>query len=109
MCGDCVKEEFPERESICLENGSYLLNYAGCKNCGARSIEIKNRVTSDDEEEELVTYQHICSQCDHVVANHEYSFRVNGEYQEYEMSCMLCGNGEDQRSIMPYDPRGPQT
>ena len=25
--------------------------------------------------------------------------------QEYEMNCLLCGHGEDSRSIMPRDPR----
>ncbi|XP_025105280.1 protein Churchill-like [Pomacea canaliculata] len=109
MCLECVKEEFPERETTCLESGSYLLNYAGCQNCSAKDLQIMNRICTEEDEEELITYQHVCSQCNHVVANHEYTFKVEGEYQEYEMSCMLCGNGEDSRSIMPYDPRGPKT
>ncbi|KAL8619557.1 hypothetical protein ACOMHN_019613 [Nucella lapillus] len=108
MCNECVKEEFPERDTMCLETGSYMLNYKGCAHCGGREVDIKNRVVTEDVDE-LVTYQHVCSHCEHVVANHEYTFKVADEYQEYEMSCLLCGNGEDSRSIMPYDPRGPQT
>ncbi|KAJ3083421.1 Protein Churchill [Quaeritorhiza haematococci] len=36
---------------------------------------------------------------------HEYTFQVSGRYQEYTMSCNLCGNGEDTISILPFDPR----
>lgn len=88
------------------------MNYAGCKNCGDReSVRIVNRQETKDAEEEyeeLVTFQHICSNCDHQIANHEHLFRVEGDYQVYEMQCLLCGHGEDQRSIMPFDPRGPK-
>ncbi|XP_070179586.1 protein Churchill-like isoform X2 [Littorina saxatilis] len=93
---------------MCLETGSYLVNYAGCNECGGRDILIKNRIVSEDEDE-LITFQHVCLHCEHIVANHEYSFKVVEEFQEYEMSCLLCGNGEDSRSIMPCDPRGPQS
>jgi len=27
----------------------------------------------------------------------------------YQMYCMLCGHAEDQRSVLPFDPRGPRT
>lgn len=27
------------------------------------------------------TVSDVCSQCNHVVANHEYTFKVEGEYQ----------------------------
>lgn len=88
------------------------MNYAGCCQCGNRdSIKIVNRnVTNDadEEHEELITFQHICSGCNHQIANHEHLFWIEGDYQIYEMQCLLCGHGEDQRSIMPLDPRGPK-
>ncbi|XP_060554801.1 protein Churchill-like [Ruditapes philippinarum] len=110
MCNACVKEEFPDRESICLDNGSYMLNFAGCANCGEKSsITTINRQTSeDDADEEIITYQHICQSCSHVVANHEHVFRIEEDYQVYEMLCLLCGRSDDQRSILPCDPRGPK-
>ena len=52
---------FVLQESVCLDNGSYLMNYAGCKNCGDReSVRIVNRQETKDaeeEHEELVTFQ----------------------------------------------------
>uniref|UniRef100_T1JJU4 Protein Churchill n=1 Tax=Strigamia maritima TaxID=126957 RepID=T1JJU4_STRMM len=107
MCEQCVKSEFPDRGKMCLDTGAYLLNYQGCIQCQHKdTLEIVNRVAKEDEDgEELITFQHKCSNCDHLIANHEYSFKVNGGYQEYEMECLLCGRAEDSISIMPDDPR----
>jgi hypothetical protein len=44
---------------MCVENGSYLWNFEGCKECGKKEpIVITNRTHQEDEnEEELVTYK----------------------------------------------------
>ncbi|KAL5008646.1 hypothetical protein ScPMuIL_014227 [Solemya velum] len=107
MCVDCLKERCPDRDTVCLDNGSYLMNYAGCKECKSLDvIKITNRVTSEDEDgEEVITYQHVCQNCNHLIANHEYTFRLDDDFQVYQMYCMLCGHSDDERSILPNDPR----
>lgn len=44
---------------MCLENGSYLWNFAACKECGKKDpIVIAHRTEhEDEEEEEFVTYK----------------------------------------------------
>ncbi|XP_041070839.1 protein Churchill isoform X1 [Carcharodon carcharias] len=123
MCGGCVQKEYPERYSLsygigvmqrlllfqgntCLENGSFLLNYVGCAECSKRDfVLIANRTQDDDDGEELVTYDHVCQNCHHIIAQHEYTFTVVDDYQEYTMLCMLCGKAEDSISVLPDDPR----
>ncbi|XP_077442750.1 protein Churchill [Stigmatopora argus] len=106
MCNGCVQKEYPDRGSTCLENGSFLMNYVGCANCHHRDfVLICNKDTEDDDGEEIVTYDHVCKNCDHVIARHEYTFSVVDEYQEYTMLCMLCGKAEDSISVLPDDPR----
>uniref|UniRef100_A0A3B4HAE0 Protein Churchill n=2 Tax=Haplochromini TaxID=319058 RepID=A0A3B4HAE0_9CICH len=134
MCNGCVQKEYPDRGNTCLENGSYLMNYLGCANCHHRDfVMISNKATEDDDGEEIVTYDHVCKNCDHVIARHEYTFSVVDEYQassavvtkpveihtvdsvtlrvffcvvqEYTMLCMLCGKAEDSISVLPDDPR----
>ncbi|KAL3875175.1 hypothetical protein ACJMK2_038217 [Sinanodonta woodiana] len=98
-------------DTMCLDTGSYMMNFAGCAQCQAcEPIKVVNvqRTEDEDNDEELVTFQHVCHECEHVIANHEYTFRVVDEYQVYQMYCALCGHGEDERSIMPCDPRGPK-
>ncbi|KAB7497618.1 Protein Churchill [Armadillidium nasatum] len=51
MCELCVKEEFPDRGSFCLESGAYLLNLKECKGCGEKnSLKVVNctNVIEDD-------------------------------------------------------------
>ena len=45
--------------TICLESGSYLLNFASCKECGRREpLKILDKVDEEDEDgEEMVTYK----------------------------------------------------
>jgi hypothetical protein len=47
------------QENICLENGSYLLNFAGCSQCKKKEpIAVENRVKDESEDgQEAVTYQ----------------------------------------------------
>ncbi|KAJ7371076.1 Protein Churchill [Desmophyllum pertusum] len=106
MCRDCVKVQHPERGTICLESGCYLLNFACCKACGTKEpLKITEKYSQEDSEgEELVTYKHVCPTCDHLVAEHEYTFRVEGKYQEYMMTCLLCGRAADSVSILPDNP-----
>ncbi|XP_029639555.1 protein Churchill [Octopus sinensis] len=107
MCVDCVKEEFPCRDTMCLEDGSYLLNFSRCARCQELgNLSIEDKYCSEDESGlELITYQHVCPNCGHIIASHEYSFTVEDGYMLYTMSCALCGEAEDQRSVLPYDDR----
>ena len=57
------------------------------------------------EEDGEVTYDHVCKNCQHIIARHEYIFRVIDEYQKYIMLCLLCGKAEDSISVFPDDPR----
>lgn len=106
MCQGCVKVQYPERGTMCLESGSYLLNFACCTVCGKREpLKITEKSSQEDNDgEELVTYKHVCPRCGHLVAEHEYTFRVEGQYQEYMMTCLLCGTAADSVSILPDDP-----
>lgn len=90
MCRGCVKQELPQRGTICLESGSYLLNFASCKECGRREpLKILDKVDEEDEDgEEMVTYKHVCPSCNHIVAKHEYTFRVDGEFQVYNTNVL---------------------
>ncbi|ROI33803.1 Protein Churchill [Anabarilius grahami] len=95
-----------ETGNTCLENGSYLMNFLGCANCHQRDfVLIGDRTMVNEDEEEIVTYLHMCKNCDHVIARHEYTFTVVDDYQEYTMLCMLCGKAEDSISVLPDDPR----
>ncbi|XP_041095800.1 protein Churchill [Polyodon spathula] len=106
MCTDCVQKEYPNRGNTCLENGAFLLNYVGCAKCSHRDFMlINNKTTEEEDGEEIVTYDHVCKNCHHVIARHEYTFSVVDDYQEYTMLCMLCGKAEDTISILPDDPR----
>ncbi|KAL6030532.1 hypothetical protein STEG23_007331, partial [Scotinomys teguina] len=66
---------------------------------------ITNRSLKEEDGEEIVTYDHLCKNCHHVVARHEYTFSIMDEFQEYTMLCLLCGKAEDTISILPDDPR----
>lgn len=104
MCKSCVKEQCPDRGRVCLETGSYLVNYRSCSKCSTKDPLIIADMSSEETElTEVVTYNHTCSNCGHLVASHEYIFRVNEDCQEYEMECLLCGRGEDVVSIVPND------
>ncbi|NP_001161517.1 churchill-like protein [Saccoglossus kowalevskii] len=111
MCLDCVKQKCPDRGSMCLDSGAYLVNYHGCSECKQKeplkTVDVQKDIEEDGEES--VSYQHVCPNCMHVVAEHSYSFSVDGEFQDYNMFCMLCGKGSDTISINPTDPRKQQT
>ncbi|XP_066928913.1 protein Churchill-like [Clytia hemisphaerica] len=105
MCKECVINPFPNRNKTCLESGSYLINFKGCKECGKRElIKISNKQLKEDDEEENITYIHTCDSCAHVIAEHEYTFSVIDEEQEYSMNCLLCGTGED--TVQQFIPKG---
>ncbi|XP_012869221.1 PREDICTED: LOW QUALITY PROTEIN: protein Churchill [Dipodomys ordii] len=106
MCGDCVEKEYPNRGNTCLENGSFLLNFTGCAVCSKRDFMlITNKSLKEEDGEEIITYDHLCKNCHHVIARHEYTFSIMDEFQEYTMLCLLCGKAEDTISILPDDPR----
>ncbi|XP_070578849.1 protein Churchill-like [Ptychodera flava] len=110
MCGDCIKQRCPDRGSICLDTGAYLLNFQGCSECKVREpLVVRDRHEETEEDgEETVTYQHVCPNCMHVIAEHSYTFSVEDDFQEYQMFCMLCGRGADTVSVLPDDPRRQQ-
>ncbi|ELT95755.1 hypothetical protein CAPTEDRAFT_113391 [Capitella teleta] len=107
MCNGCVKEEFPDRDSMCLEEGAYFLNFKFCSQCHKKDdvLVISNRIREEIGDVESINYQHVCQNCDHIIAEHEYKFEVEAGFQHYEMNCMLCGFGDDSRSVLPRDPR----
>ncbi|KAK3880225.1 hypothetical protein Pmani_013746 [Petrolisthes manimaculis] len=105
MCHECVKEEYPDRGTVCLDSGAYLANLRGCRGCGQKDkVGVANRTTQDTDQE-LVEYDHVCGGCSHVIASHCHRFWVEDDYQYYEMSCLLCGEADDTRSCQPDDPR----
>uniref|UniRef100_A0A8D0KQ44 Protein Churchill n=1 Tax=Strix occidentalis caurina TaxID=311401 RepID=A0A8D0KQ44_STROC len=82
MCGGCVGTEYPERGTTCLEGGSFLLNFVGCAQCGRRDfVLLGNRAAGLHGGEEIVTYDHLCKNCHHLIARHEYTFSVVDDYQ----------------------------
>ncbi|ROT67260.1 protein Churchill [Penaeus vannamei] len=108
MCQECVKEEYPDRGTICLDTGAYLANLQGCHVCGVKdSLNTANRSIFDSQTspQEVIEYDHVCGNCSHVIASHTHRFWVEEDFQYYEMSCMLCGEADDTRSCLPDDPR----
>ncbi|KAK7083110.1 Phosphatidylinositol 3-kinase catalytic subunit type 3 [Halocaridina rubra] len=93
MCQDCVKEEYPDRGSLCLDSGTYLANLLGCHGCGHKdTLKSVNRATTSNPEflsQEVIEYDHVCGNCSHVVATHDHRFWVEEDYQYYEMSLVL--------------------
>ncbi|XP_065910883.1 protein Churchill-like [Dysidea avara] len=110
MCINCLKTNTPDRGSTCLEKGAYLMNFAGCHACkNVGFLKEESKVSEEDDDgEETVTYNHVCKECDHIVASHEYTFSVDDGFQEYSMNCTLCGYGSATVSILPDDPREKQ-
>lgn len=50
-------DEIFYQESVCLDNGSYMLNFAGCAQCGEKSrLSVVNRQIDDANDEETTTY-----------------------------------------------------
>ena len=47
----------------------------------------------------------MCPKCEHVVAEHTYTFELVEEFQEFTMTCDLCGVGEDEASVLPVNPK----
>jgi hypothetical protein len=84
------------------------MNYAGCVQCRSCDVVIREKTCHEEEDEETITYKHVCEGCGHLIAVHEYTFSVDDMYQEYSMNCTLCGYGNATVSILPDDPREKQ-
>jgi hypothetical protein len=94
-----------------MDDGAYMINYFSCKKCGVRSPQllVKNKQVKEREDEKESEYeeesmfQHVCGECDHIIAEHFYSFSVGIEnkstVQNFIMSCLLCGKGGDRRVV----------
>ncbi|XP_075390722.1 protein FAM32A-like [Tenrec ecaudatus] len=54
-----------------------------------------NKSFREEDGEEIVTYDHLCKNCHHLVARRECTFSIMDEVQEYTMLCLLCGKAED--------------
>eukprot|EP00038_Savillea_parva_P010268 m.189094 g.189094 ORF g.189094 m.189094 type:complete len:113 (-) comp17634_c0_seq1:80-418(-) len=106
MCGECLKTVAPDRGTTCLEKGCYFLNFKGCASCNRMDTPTATQsVTGMDDGEEEITFTHLCKHCNHEIAKHTYTFRVEDGFQEYSMVCKLCGRGSDTISVLPNDPR----
>ena len=77
-----------------MDTGAYVLNFKGCTACGQRdfpkSVDVETTEQSDhesgaDEIEEEVTFKHQCKHCEHVIAEHYYSFAVEDSRQNFIM------------------------
>jgi hypothetical protein len=95
---------------MCLERGAYMANMAKCGGCGGMQLReeaVQPEAGEGEEREgaEVVSYQHICTSCSHVVCAHKYEFWLEEGRQEYRMDCLLCGFAEDSVSCLPTDPR----
>lgn len=102
MCIKCVKEPRPERHRSCLEQGSYLVNFSKCAVCSKKGfITIKDFVEENEDDEtdgsseQVITYNHHCSSCDHLIADHYYRYNDDEKTQDSLMECVLCGRGAD--------------
>ena len=90
MCKLCLREICPDRGSLCIESGAYLLNFVKCHGCGKRgSLEVFEREEEEEEEEggeynQEITYKHRCS-CGHIVAEHHYTFCASSDTQDFSM------------------------
>ena len=65
---------------MCLESGSYLMNFSSCKECSKNNVVIKSSEAtadsdSDDEDGlevvESISYIHQCGECQHQIASHK--------------------------------------
>jgi len=101
-----MNETRPDRGRVCLDEGTFLLNWAGCADCGSLQEPVATEMKKEDEEnlvaleaetefQESVLFKHECANCQHVVAPHFYSFTVTSLQQEFLMECPLCGKGAD--------------
>jgi hypothetical protein len=111
MCLNCLNTARPDRGTVCLDEGAYLVNFKACASCGVRAMprtakrEEEATVDSEDEtpegeepeETEEVQFQHVCSECGHVVASHYYRSVYSTRSQRFLMECMLCGRAADER------------
>ncbi len=91
---------------MCLDSGTYMANLRACSSCGTKDlVEVEKMLTvSDESEAEVVCYKRnnafkvlncqnlipfpctdVCRRCNHLVATHNHTFVVEGDYQEYEM------------------------
>jgi hypothetical protein len=107
MCQDCLLECRPDRGSLCLDDGAYLLNFKGCVVCGKRSRPNNDDRCEQEEEggnEECTetTFTHVCSGCGHQVASHYYRETLNVGYVCYLMECSLCGKGSQEKERYRY-------
>ena len=87
MCRHCVRTPFPDRDRMCLETGAYLANMTRCQQCSRNSLtsephsDTNTRAADSDSDSsdteclendgELVGYNHVCSECRHLVSTHK--------------------------------------
>lgn len=104
MCEHCLIEPKPARLTFTSDSGHYTINYQSCAACQQRCALVQSAYKRHVQEEaasgdceaeytEDVQYVHECSQCQHVIATHQYCFSVLGSEQLHTMNCQLCGSG----------------
>jgi hypothetical protein len=105
MCRECVVEWECSRQRSCFDTGAYLANFRGCVCRRPRlgGLKAAARTEDDDGTRQDVVFDHVCVGCDHVVAQHEYSFEVSTAggvtTQCFTMTCGLCGRGVDEKEF----------
>eukprot|EP00042_Codosiga_hollandica_P017466 m.48191 g.48191 ORF g.48191 m.48191 type:complete len:111 (+) comp47686_c0_seq5:274-606(+) len=105
MCLKCVSEKAPDRGTTCNDTGAFMMNYLGCIECKSLQLVSTARQETEEDGEELLEFAHTCQNCNHKVATHKYTFYVRDSFQEFSMTCILCGRGAHSASVMPNDPR----
>ena len=100
MCRQCVREAFVKRGdgAAVLEEGAFWANFSGCASCGSLVLATARRsVTEDDDGEEETRYDHVCGDCDHVVAQHAHAYATDATTRRWSHECCLCGLAADER------------
>lgn len=84
------------------------MNWAGCGSCGSRDLpKIAERSIEEDgaeddefcELEEITTFKHLCSACDHFICEHFHKYAATQSRQDFFMECILCGRGTDEKRL----------
>jgi|AntAceMinimDraft_5_1070358.scaffolds.fasta_scaffold55780_2 DNA-directed RNA polymerase subunit RPC12/RpoP len=104
MCRECLLEERPDRDTLCLDEGAYVINYKACAQCGLRvqpqvhSRTDEEELLDSDEEELEVNFVHACAGCGHRIAAHYYRELTSVLGVRYLMECLLCGRGAHEKA-----------
>uniref|UniRef100_A0A674IUG8 Protein Churchill n=1 Tax=Terrapene triunguis TaxID=2587831 RepID=A0A674IUG8_9SAUR len=82
------------------EDNDHLLTFerTSIMFCSGDFVLIANRATEEEDGEEIITYDHVCKNCHHMIARHEYTFSVVDDYQ---VCCLTCCHGAPGSVLRP--------